>query len=253
MRTAVITGASSGLGAELVAAAAREFPEIECFWLISRDTEKLAETAKTLSKNKKTEIISLDLSQNESYEFYCERLKAEKPDVALLVNAAGLGYLGDVAESTWQKQVQMCDVNVKGLTAVTAITLPYMERGGKVINISSIASFCPNSRMTVYSSTKAFVSSFSAGLNDELRKLGIRVTNVCPGPMNTAFLARGNIKGNSKTFETLPYCDVRKTAEGAVKAAAKGRRYYTPRVFFKFYRFLAKIIPQGIMIKLART
>lgn len=253
MRTAVITGASSGLGAELVEAAVKEFPDIECFWLMSRNAEKLKETAKAVPDDKTVEIISADLSQNESYEFYEKRLKASKPNVVLLINAAGLGFLGNVAESTWQKQVQMCDVNVKGLTAVIAITIPYMERGGRIINISSIASFCPNSRLTVYSATKAYVSSFGAGLNDELRKLGLRVTNVCPGPMDTAFLTKASIKGNSKMFEMLPYCDVKKTASGAVRAAHKGKRNYTPHAFFKFYRVLAKIIPQRVMIKLART
>ncbi|MBE6949074.1 MAG: SDR family NAD(P)-dependent oxidoreductase [Ruminococcaceae bacterium] len=253
MRTAVITGASSGLGAELVAAAAKRFHDIECFWLMARNTEKLHETAKCLSKDKKAEIISVDLATNEGYAIYAEKLEAEKPDVVLLINAAGLGFLGNVHESTWQKQVQMVDVNVRGLTAVTTITLPYMERGGKIINISSIASFCPNPRMTGYSSTKAYVSSFGAGLNDELRKLGIRVTTVSPGPLDTVFLEKADIKGNSKMFEFLPFCDVKKTAEGAVKAAAKGRKYYTPKVFFKLYRVVAKIIPQGIMVKIART
>lgn len=253
MRTAVITGASSGLGAELVMSAACEFPDIECFWLMSRSSEKLHETAKGLPKGKKAEIISADLATDEGYMLYAEKLEAEKPDVVLLINAAGLGYLGNVAESEWQKQIQIVDVNVRGVTAVTAITLPYMEHGGRIINISSIASFCPNPRMTVYSSTKAFISSFGAGLNDELRKSGIRVTTVCPGPMDTAFLEKGNIEGNSKMFELLPYCDVKKTAYGAVKASAKGRKYYTPRVFFKLYRVLAKIIPQGIMVKIART
>ena len=253
MRTAVITGASSGLGAELVAAAAKEFPEIECFWLMSRDARKLTETAKTLPKGKKAEIISVDLATDEGYVLYAEKLEAEKPNVVLLINAAGLGHLGNVADSMWQKQVQMVDVNVRGVTAVTTITLPYMERGGRIINISSIASFCPNPRMTVYSSTKAFVSSFGAGLNDELRKTGIRVTTVSPGPIDTAFLEKANIKGNSKMFKMLPYCDVKKTAKGAVKASAKGRKYYTPRAFFKLYRVVAKIIPQGIMVKIART
>lgn len=253
MRTAVITGASSGLGAELAIAAAKQFPDIECFWLMSRDSERLSETAAELPKNKKVEIISVDLSTNEGYEQYSNKLKESKPDVTLLINAAGLGYLDNVGESTWQKQVQMINVNVRGLTAVTTITLPYMKRGGRVINISSIASFCPNSRMTVYSSTKAFVSSFGAGLGDELRRLGITVTTVCPGPMDTAFLSKGRITGNSKTFDILPYCDVKRTAQGTVKAAAKGKRYYTPRAFYKLYRFLAKVLPQRLMIKLART
>lgn len=253
MRTAIITGASSGLGAELVAAAAEKFTDIECFWLIARDSGKLLSTATKLPDGKRAEIISVDLSKKEGYELLEYRLKEDEPEVALLINAAGLGYLGDVAESTWQKQVQMIDVNVRGLTAVTTIVLPYMSEGGRIINISSIASFCPNSRMTVYSASKSYVSFFGAGLADELRKSKIKVTTVCPGPMDTPFLAKGSITGNSKTFETLPYCNVKKTAKGAIKAAYKGKRTYTPRAFFKFYRFVAKILPQRLVIKWART
>jgi short-subunit dehydrogenase len=253
MRTAIITGASSGLGAELVTAAAERFPDIECFWLIARDSGRLLSAASGIPGEKKTEIISADLTKDESYELIDYRLREDKPEVVLLINAAGLGYLEDIAESTWEKQVRIIDVNVRGLTAITTLVLPYMDEGARIINISSIASFCPNSRMTVYSASKAFVSFFGAGLGDELRKSGITVTTVCPGPMDTAFLSRANISGNSKTFETLPYCDVTKTARGAIKASYKRKKTYTPRAFFKFYRFVAKFLPQGLVIKWART
>ena len=128
-----------------------------------------------------------------------------------------------------------------------------MSEGSAILNVSSIASFCPNARMTVYSSTKAYVTSFSRGLAYELKARKINVCVVCPGPMDTAFLTRGDIKGKSKTFDTLPYCKVDKTAKGALKAVRKGKSVYTPTLFFKFYRFLAKILPHSIVIPLAKT
>lgn len=128
-----------------------------------------------------------------------------------------------------------------------------MSEGSAILNVSSIASFCPNARMTVYSSTKAYVTSFSRGLAYELKARKINVCVVCPGPMDTAFLTRGDIKGKSKTFDTLPYCKVDKTAKGALKAVKNGKSVYTPTLFFKFYRFLAKILPHSIVIPLAKT
>ena len=119
--------------------------------------------------------------------------------------------------------------------------------------MSSIASFCPNPRMTVYSASKFYVSAFSRGILEELKPRGIKVTTVCSGPMSTGFLDIAGIRGNSKTFELLPYCDPVKVARGAYKAVKKGRAVYTPRGFFKFYRILAKILPQSLMVKFSKT
>ena len=128
-----------------------------------------------------------------------------------------------------------------------------MKSGSYIINVCSIASFCPNARMSVYSSTKAYVKSFSRGVRFENKKRGINVLAVCPGPMNTEFLGVAGISGNSKTFETLPYCDPSKVAIGSIKAAEKGRAIYTPRAFYKFYRALAKVVPTSIMMHLSKT
>ena len=251
MRTAVITGASSGLGIELALAAEKKFPDIECFWLVARRVDRLQETADRLGC--KTLLISADLSSDEGLNEYRAALEREKPDVRLLVNNAGLGFLGDVAESDPGEQARMIDVNVRALTVMTTVTLPYMGRGAMIVNTSSIASFCPNPRMTVYSSTKAFVTSFTRGLAEELRPRGISVTAVCPGPMDTEFISVARITGNSKAFNALPYCDPKKVAEGTMDAAAVGRVVYTPQAFYKFYRFVAKLLPHSLVVKMAKT
>ena len=184
---------------------------------------------------------------------YQEKLRQDEPEVVLLVNNAGCGYLGNLGEMDAAGQKRMTDLNVTALTAVTNLVLPYMARGGHIINVSSIAAFCPNPRMTVYSSTKAYVSSFSRGLHEELRERGVGVTAVCPGPMDTEFLDLAGISGNSKTFETLPHCDPVKVVAGTYRAARAGKVIYTPTAFFKLYRVLAKIFPQRLMVKLAKT
>ncbi|MDD3346931.1 SDR family oxidoreductase [Oscillibacter sp.] len=252
MKTAIITGASSGLGREFVRQIADVFPEVESYWLIARRSERLSELAEALP-GKTVACLSLDLCDAMSFMAYQEKLRAEQPEVVLLVNNAGCGYLGRVGEMDTASQTRMVDLNVRALTAVTNMTVPYMATGGSILNVSSIASFCPNPRMTVYSSTKAYVSSFTIGLAEELRARDVTVTAVCPGPMKTEFLDVGGIAGNSKMFATLPYCDQVRVAGGALRAARAGRTIYTPRLVYKFYRVLAKVTPAGLMAKLAKT
>lgn len=252
MRTAVITGASSGLGREFALAVMKEFPDIECFWLIARREDRLTELADEL-EGKCAKPISMDLCDESSFEALKERLAREQPEVALLINNSGCGYLGNVAEAKLEEQTRMIDLNLRALTAVTNLVLPYMLPGGAVVNVSSIASFCPNPRMTVYSAGKAYVSAFSRGLREELKGSRVNVTAVCPGPMDTEFITLGRIKGESKMFSTLPYCNPAKVAAGALRAAAAGKAVYTPTLFYKTYRVIAKILPQALVIKFAKT
>ena len=252
MKTAIITGASTGLGLEFVRRLETEFPDIESVWLIARGEKGLREAA-ALLKRAKGKVLPLDLCTGEGLSELESLLSREEPDLALLVNNAGMGALGNVGEGDWSVQKAMADLNVSALTAVTALAVPYMDRGGHIINVSSIASFCPNPRMTVYSASKSYVSAFSRGLGEELKPRGISVTAVCSGPMDTEFLDKADIRGKSKTFEVLPYCDPVKVARGSYAAAKRGRAVYTPRAFFKFYRVLAKVLPQKLMIQFTKT
>ena len=252
MKIAVVTGASAGLGEELLKQAVLRFPAVEEFWLVARSREKLEALAASLPQ-KRFRILPLDLCREESFEALRRALDEAKPALRLLINNAGCGYLGNVGDGSLAEQTRMVDLNVRALTAVTHLCLPYMAAGARIINISSIASFCPNPRMTVYSSTKAYVPSFSRGLSEELRKRGVTVTAVCPGPMDTGFLTAGRIQGHSRTFETLPYCRPAAVAEGAVRAAIRGQAVYTPRAFYKFFRVMAKLVPSALMVKATGT
>ena len=252
MKTAIITGASSGLGQEFVRQLADVFPEIESYWLIARRADRLEELAESLP-DKQVECLTLDLCDLMSFSTLQEKLTAERPEVALLINNAGCGYLGNLGEMPTATQTRMVDLNLRALTAMTNMVIPFMDKGSRILNVSSIASFCPNPRMTVYSASKAYVSSFTVGLAEELKPKGITATAVCPGPMKTEFLDAGGITGNSKTFATLPYCDQVRVAGGALRAAKAGRTIYTPKLFYKFYRVLAKVTPVKLMVKLAKT
>lgn len=252
MGIAIITGASAGLGQAFFRSLQKRYPSLEQIWLIARRADRLA--AMAADSPIPVEVFPLDLAEREGYTALADKLAAEKPHVQILINNAGLGELGNMADSDWATQARMVDVNCRGLTAVTVAALPYMVAGGFIINVASIASFAPNARMTVYSSTKAFVMSLSRALRLELKPRKINVLAVCPGPMRTEFLDVAGISGGkSLTFERLPYCDPEKVADMAVKKAAAGKPVYTNRLFFKFYRLLAKVLPHSWVMPLCKT
>ena len=251
MSIAILTGASAGLGQSFFRSLLTRHPDLSGIWLVARRRERLEEMAAGCPVP--VTVLPLDLVDTASYDVLTEKLQAEDAKVKILINNAGLGELDNVADSTWPVQSRMVDLNCRALTAVTTLVLPYMERGGFIVNVCSIASFCPNTRMTVYSSTKAYVMSFTKGLREELKPLGINALAVCPGPMRTEFLDVANITERSKMFKTLPYSDPDAVADKAMAAAAKGRCVYTHLFLFKFYRVLAKIVPHNVMMQFCKT
>ena len=248
MNIAVITGASSGLGKEYVRRVVEQLPSVDEIWLIARRKERLEAIAADYP-NKTFRLLSLDLCRDDDLKTYRQALSDADATVLLLINNAGYGKLGDFAQMPTADQVGMVDLNCRALTAVTSLTLPHMERGSGILNVSSIASYVPTPRMAVYCSTKAYVTSFSQALRAELRPHGIHVLAVCPGPMATEFLDVAAITGNSKTFQTLPYCRPETVARVSLSRLLRGKGWYTNRAFYKLYRVLAKLIPNRLLMK----
>lgn len=252
MKIAVITGSSSGLGVEFVKEVLKQRADLDEVWIIARRTQRLEQLRDTLSE--KIVPIALDITAECDCEKYRLMLERKSASVQLLINNAGYGKLGLFEEIENSENSGMLRLNCEALTAFCSITLPFMKRGGEIINTCSIASFAPTSRMAVYCSTKAYVMSFSSALRQELKSKGINVLAVCPGPMDTEFLSRAGIeKGVSHTFDTLPRVNPARAAEKSLKASAKHRRVYTPHPFYKLYRFLAKILPHSIVMKMSAT
>ncbi len=250
MKIAVVTGASSGIGVDFYKEIQKE--DIDSVWIIARREDRLNEI-KDRFGIKDTRVIPMDITLDSSMDELKELFEKEGADIRFLINNAGMGVIGNLEDADRRRQGMMVELNCKALTEITVVALPYMSEGASIINTCSIASFVPNAKMTVYSSTKAYVMSFTKALRYELRKRKINVTAVCPGPMRTEFLEVAGIeKGVSKTFDMLPYCDPARTAKKGIRAAKRGRCVYTPRGFYKFYRILAKLMPSCIMIRLAK-
>ncbi len=252
MKIAVITGASSGLGVEYAKAVDKTRPDIDEIWLIARRQDKLQEIANLL--NKKVRVLAFDVTNEQSVSDYVNLLESEKANVKLLINNAGFGKLGLFYEISKDDNAGMIRLNCEALTVMANVTLPFMNEGAEIINTCSIASFAPNSRMAVYSSTKAFVMSFSRALRDELKQRKINCLAVCPGPMETEFLGLAGInKGDSKTFDMLPRDNPQRVAENSLKASKKGKAVFADHIFYKFYRVVAKILPTSLVMKMAKT
>ncbi len=199
MKIAVITGASSGIGQEFVRALdkAEQFDEV---WLIARRLERLEALASGIRA--KARCISLDLTKEESIAAYAQLLEEHKPQIAVLVNASGFGKFKAFEEEPLAVYNEMIDLNAKAVMAMTYVSLPYMERGGRIYEMGSLSAFQPVPYINVYAATKAFVLSFTRALNAELKGRGIRAMAICPGWVSRAL--RDMDKGKDVSIVGFP-------------------------------------------------
>ena len=167
MNIAVITGASSGLGWEYAKALYETRVDLDEIWVIARREDRLIELQSELGSS--IIPVAFDITDPQSVDDYVALLKEKGATVKLLINNAGFGKLGNFDELSLQENTAMVRLNCEALTAMTAATLPFMNERSEIINSCSIASFAPNTRMAVYSSTKAYVMSLSRALREELK------------------------------------------------------------------------------------
>ena len=219
MKIAVITGASSGMGREFVYAIDKEF-ELDEIWVIARREEKLRE----LNDRCRTAVrpVALDLLERESYQKYKEMLETEKPEIQVLVNAAGFGLFGTFTEMDMDKQLDIIQLNDQALTAMSHISIPYMPAGSHLVNLASNSSWQPVPYINVYGASKAYVMSFSRALGVELQNRGIHVMAVAPGWIKTEFF------DHAVHVDTIKYYDRYYTAEKVIERAMKDLRKKKP-------------------------
>lgn len=248
-KTAIITGASSGLGREFARAVVDELPEIEEIWLIARRKERMEEIASRYPK-KKFRILPYDLTSDMDLQKLNHALTQSNADIRLLVNNAGIVGSGAFESVDIKKQEAMIELNSKTPTVLINYVLPYMREGGMIVNVCSVAGFGPLPELTVYSSTKAYLLNLTKGLYGELKRKEIHILALCPGNMRTEMFTIPQNDGVTKKtkVEHLPFLDITKVAHKALDRAKRGKRIYTPRIFYKGYRFFAKLLPSRLII-----
>ena len=184
MNIAVVTGASSGMGREFVLQLT-QYIQVDAIWVIARREAALTALQREVSVPLRP--ICLDLCQEDSYTVYARLLEEEKPNVKLLVNAAGFGKFGDFRNIPLEEDCRMIDLNCKALVAMTRLTLPYMQRGSHILQLDSLSAFQPVPYIATYGATKSFVLSYSRAIGAELKTSGIRVMAMNPGWVKTEF------------------------------------------------------------------
>jgi uncharacterized protein len=249
--TALITGASNGIGYELAGIHAENGDNLV---LVARNKCKLDVLKGTLQKRYgiKVYTIEKDLSvPGAAGEVYNE-LQSKKITVDCLINNAGFGDIGPFSESDWDKQERMINLNITTLTHLTRLFLPDMiSRGsGKILNVASTASFQPGPTMSVYFATKAFVLSFSEAVNNEVRDMGVTVTALCPGSTESGFHAAALGEGMHVRERKLP--TAREVAVYGYKSMMRGKAVAIPGLMNSIMATTVRFIPRSLAVKAAR-
>ena len=195
MNIAIVTGASSGMGREFVKQLSG-FVAVDEIWAIARRESALESLKEECGVPVRP--ICLDLLENASFDAYAALLEKEKPNVRLLVNAAGCGKFGAWDTITAEDDCRMIDLNCKALVAMTRITLPYLHRGSRVLQLDSLSAFQPVPYITTYGASKAFVLSYTRSMNRELKEKGIRCMAMNPGGVKTEFFSHAMKSNDGK-------------------------------------------------------
>jgi len=193
-KIAIVTGASSGMGREFAKTIPFKMNNIDEIWLIARNKELLKELQEEIIYE--TKVISLDLTREESFTKLSALYKKEDVEIVMLVNAAGYGIFDSVANTSFDDNIGMIDLNVTALTKMCLISIPRMTYHSSIINFASVAAFQPVPYINIYAATKAYVLSFSRSLNRELLPKGIKVMAVCPYWTKTNFFKRAVTSNN---------------------------------------------------------
>lgn len=221
--TALITGASAGIGRELAKLFARDHYDLV---LVARNATPLAEFANELERQFgiKARSLAVDLSAPSAPQFVFDQLSRENAAIEVLVNNAGYGKLGAFSEVSLEESIGQIELNIVALTRLTKIFIgPMLERkSGKILNVASTAGFQPGPLMAVYYATKAYVISFSEALANELRGSGVSVTCLCPGATDTNFKKRAGTE-ETPLFRRLRPMDAKTVASDGYRGLMKGK------------------------------
>ena len=239
-RVAIVTGATGGLGMEFVSSV-NSRDDIEEIWAIGRNTDKLNALSSSFSK---VRTICADLLDN-GMELVANKLTNERPDVRLLINNAGVGYLGLYEEMDSQKIQNFCNLNCTIPSMLITLVLPYMREGSGILNISSASSYQPNPYLALYSASKVYLKNLSRALYVELKPKQINVTAVCPGWIDTEMLPKEN---NGKKIKYTGIISAKKVVSKALNDNLKGKDMSTPGLFSKYFRFYSKVTPTRIVM-----
>lgn len=248
-RTAIVTGAGSGIGRELARILAGQGHAVV---LVSRNLDALAALADELRQRGGTaSILQLDLAEDGAAQVLFDHVAGR---TEVLVNNAGIGTFGPFAEADPEAMQEMIRVNVLALTRLTRLFLPGMieSRTGRILNVASTAAFQPGPLMAVYYATKAYVLHLSEALAEELRGSGVTVTALCPGPTRTDFHRRAAMEDSGLVTDRRPM-DARVVALAGYQGMMRGRRVVIPGLLNRLLALAVRLAPRALVTRVVRN
>ena len=250
MATALITGASSGIGEEFAYELARQHYDLV---LVARRQERLnvvASKSKELGSNR-TEIVPIDLARFTAPAELQAHLAAASIEVDYLINNAGFGTTGRFDRLPLEREIEEIELNVRALVALTRLFLPSMieRRHGTIINVASTAAFQPIPYMATYGATKAFVLSFTEAVSVEARGTGVRILALCPGPVRTEFQAVA--RNANALMPSFAYLNAEAVVKEALAAAERGKRVRINGVMNRVGAVGARLLPRALVTSIA--
>ena len=249
MNVAIVTGASSGMGREFVRQLSG-FVQVDEIWAVARRKENLEALREEVQIPLRP--VCLDLLEEDSFTQMEELLSAEKPNVKLLVNAAGFGKFGPYHKVSIADDCRMIDLNCKALLVMTRLVLPYMEPGSHILQLDSLSAFQPVPYITTYGATKSFVLSYSRAMNRELKSRGIRMMAMNPGWVKTEFFSHAfqtNGDGEVRYFNRLYEAD-EVVATGLKDLYHSKKDYSIHGLPVKLQVLGVKILPHSIIMRI---
>jgi len=249
--TALITGASSGIGLDLAQLMAAEF-DLVITARNQTELEKIARDLETQHGNH-VHVIPGDLARPEAPQQIFAEIERRGLPVDLLINNAGFGAYGLFAESNLQQELEMVQVNNAALTALTKLALPGMlkRKRGKIMNVASTAGFQPGPLMAVYYATKAYVIMFSEAIANELKGSGVTVTCLCPGATATRFAGRAKME-QSRLFR-MGAMRSKDVAQAAYKGMMAGKTMVIPGLLNKTVAMSVRFSPRKLVTAISRS
>lgn len=234
------------MGTEFVKELLKE-KNVDEIWLIARRKERLE--AMVESYGQKLRAFALDLTEMTSFEQLSASLEKEQPGIAYLVNAAGAGRMGHVETIDYDAHGFVLDINVRALTCMSRICIPYMKKEGHIIQLCSGSAFLPQPGFASYAASKSYVLSFSRALRQELKDRNISVTVVCPGPVNTEFFqaAGTEVHPSKKRF----MAEAEDVVKKAMKDAKAGSELSVYGMSMKLLHLAGKLLPVKLILAAA--
>lgn len=248
MRIALITGASSGLGAEFARQIDKNEKNIDAIWLLARRQDRLETLAKTL--NHPSKVIPADLTKPETFTMLEKKFKEENIQVGILVNSAGYGKLGDYKDISREDSDGMINLNCRGAVNITLSCIPFMESGDRIIQICSVAGFQPLQQINIYAASKSFLYNYTRALRMELLPRKISVLAVCPYWIrDTEFIGIAEGKKEKTPVRHFPMATKSEhVVKSALRCSRMGLAVCTPDPISFLDRIFSKLLPRQVMI-----